>query len=29
MNPATLSAAVGLIGSLVGGTSTFAASWLT
>lgn len=29
MNAAILSAAVGLIGSLVGGTSTFAASWLT
>lgn len=29
MNPAILSATVGLIGSLVGGASTFAASWLT
>jgi hypothetical protein len=29
MNPAMLSAAVGLIGSLVGGASTFSASWLT
>lgn len=29
MNPALWSAAVGLIGSLVGGASTFAASWFT
>jgi len=29
MSPAILSAAVGLIGSLVGGASTFAASWFT
>ena len=29
MNPAILSATVGLLGSLVGGASTFAASWLT
>jgi hypothetical protein len=29
MNPAILSARVGLLGSLVGGSSTFAASWLT
>jgi len=29
MDPAILSATAGLIGSLVGGVSTFAASWLT
>jgi hypothetical protein len=29
MDPALLSASAGLIGSLVGGASTFAASWLT
>ena len=29
MDPAILSATAGLVGSLVGGVSTFAASWLT
>ena len=29
MDPAILSASAGLIGSLIGGVSTFAASWLT